>query len=405
MIDTISPLHDTQLSVAAFLKQSKQWRNSVLGAFCFSADAVENQMQADTNVPCMHVAMQRLDAGDSVCEVWHGSGQLTQGQSGAIHYRHDEDVLLGVIELPEAMFAADMDKTPLQQATESAYRQIFALLDALRYPCLFRCWNYIADITTHSFGLERYGQFNLGRQDAFLAYGRDVMGNAPAACALGFGQSTSVHGPLTTLSIAFLAGRVAPRTIENPRQISAYQYPQQYGPRSPKTRCCSYPVPPVLLATQPCTPAMLWHKLAKPSPISRPFWLRPIAWRVNQNSIWPACITRYTCAARLIWRRFAPNWRTAWAMRSQRFICRLICAVKICCWKSRPLPCIRCESFSVDHRDYGALIQQQIPSRANAELIKTIVFTARGAKASTSRSSARSSSRGTCRCMLCILTR
>ena len=87
----------------------------MLGAFCFSADAVENQMQADTNVPCMHVAMRRLDAGDSVCEVWHGSGQLPQGQSGAIHYRHDEDVLLGVIELPEAMFAADMGKTPLQQ--------------------------------------------------------------------------------------------------------------------------------------------------------------------------------------------------------------------------------------------------------------------------------------------------
>ncbi|MDO9451136.1 MAG: hypothetical protein Q7J21_11660 [Rugosibacter sp.] len=205
----------------------------MLGAFCFSADAVENQMQADTNIPCMHVAMQRLDAGDSVCEVWHGSGQLTQGQSGAIHYCHDEDVLLGVIELPEAMFTADTDKTPLQQATESAYRQIFALLETLRYLYLFRCWNYMADINAHSFGLERYRQFNLGRQDAFLAHGRDVMGNVPAACALGFGQTGSVQGPPTTLTIAFLAGRVASHNIENPRQISAYQYPQQYGPRSP----------------------------------------------------------------------------------------------------------------------------------------------------------------------------
>lgn len=232
MIDTISPLHSTHLSVAEFLKQPEPWRNSVLGAFCFSADAIEKQMQADTSVPCMHVAMQRLDAGDSVCEVWHGSGQLTQGQSGAIHYCHDEDVLLGVIELPEAMFA-DMDKTPLQQATESAYRQIFALLDMLRYPYLFRCWNYMADINTHSFGLERYRQFNLGRQDAFLAHERDVMGNVPAACALGFGQTGSVQGPLPTLHIAFLAGRAAPLNIENPRQISAYQYPQEYGPRSP----------------------------------------------------------------------------------------------------------------------------------------------------------------------------
>jgi len=173
----------------------------------------------------MCVPMQRLDAGDSICETWHGSGQLTQGQSGDIHYRHDEGVLFGVITLSETLFEAGADKTPLQQATESAYRQVFALLDTLHYPYLFRFWNYIADINTHSFGMERYRQFNLGRQDAFLAHGRDVVGNVPAACALGLAQ-----GPLT---IAFLAGRVAPLNIENPRQISAYQYPQQYGPRSP----------------------------------------------------------------------------------------------------------------------------------------------------------------------------
>lgn len=225
MRDTVSPLHGASLSIAAFLKQPAQWKNSVLGALCFSADAVESQLQADMEVPCMRVPMQRLDAGDSVCEVWHGSGRLTQGQCGAIHYRHDDDVLFGVIVLPETMFAAGADKTPLQQATESAYRQVFALLDTLRYPYLFRFWNYIADINTHSFGQERYRQFNLGRQDAFLAHARDVVGNVPAACALG-----SAQGPLT---IAFLAGRVAPLAIENPRQVSAYQYPQQYGPRSP----------------------------------------------------------------------------------------------------------------------------------------------------------------------------
>ncbi|HEY8856598.1 MAG TPA: Rid family hydrolase [Rugosibacter sp.] len=233
MRDTASPLHGENLTIAAFLKQSEQWKNSVLGAFCFSAEAVERQMQADTKIPCMWPPLQRLDADDSICEVWHGSGQITQGQTGAIHYRHDDAVLFGVIELSETMFPADTDKTPLQQATESAYRQMFALLDTLRYPYLFRCRNYIADITAHSFGLERYRQFNLGRQDAFLAHERDVTGNVPAACALGFGQSGSAPGGLPTLHIAFLAGRAAPLNIENPRQISAYQYPQQYGPRSP----------------------------------------------------------------------------------------------------------------------------------------------------------------------------
>jgi len=225
MRDTVSGLRAANLSIAAFLKQPADWKNSVLGALCFSAAAIESQAQADGDVPCMHVAMQRLGVDDSVCEVWHGSGPLAQGRCGAIHYRHDDDVLFGVIAVSETMFEADADKTPLQQATESAYRQIFALLDTLRYPHLLRCWNYIADINAHSFGLERYRQFNLGRQDAFLAHGRNVVGNVPAACALG-----SAQGPL---SIAFLAGRVVPLGIENPRQISAYQYPQQYGPRNP----------------------------------------------------------------------------------------------------------------------------------------------------------------------------
>lgn len=225
MHDAASTPYCANMPIAAFLEQPAVQKNRVLGTLCFSAGAVESRMQADMEVPCMYVPMQRLDAGDSICEVWQGSGQLTQGQSGAIHYRHDEDVLFGVIALSETMFEAGAGKTPLQQATESAYRQVFELLDTLRYPYPFRFWNYFADINTHSFGLERYVQFNLGRQDAFLAYGRDVVGNVPAACALG-----SAQGPLT---IAFLAGRVAPLSIENPRQISAYRYPQQYGPCSP----------------------------------------------------------------------------------------------------------------------------------------------------------------------------
>lgn len=225
MRDTVSTPHGANPHIAAFLKQPAEGKNSVLGALCFSADAVESPMPADMGAPCLRVPMHRLDAGDSLCEVWHGNGPLTQGQFGAIRYRHDEGVLFGVIVLSETLFEAGAGKTPLQQATESAYRQVFALLDTLRYPYLFRFWNYLAEINTHSFGLERYRQFNLGRQDAFLAHGRDVVGNVPAACALGTAQ-----GPLT---IAFLAGRVAPLNIENPRQISAYEYPQEYGPRSP----------------------------------------------------------------------------------------------------------------------------------------------------------------------------
>lgn len=225
MCSTAHSLRGPDLSVAAFLSKSANRKNGTLGAFCFAAHDADMQTPAELEIPCMRVAMRRLDASDAICEVWQGSGQLTQGRRGDIQYSHDDDVLFGVIALPESRFETGTDNTPLRQATESAYRQVFALLDALRFPHPFRFWNYFADINAHSFGLERYRQFNLGRQDAFLAHGREVAGNVPAACALG-----SAHGPL---NIAFLAGRVAPLSIENPRQTSAYEYPQQYGPRSP----------------------------------------------------------------------------------------------------------------------------------------------------------------------------
>lgn len=225
MHDTAFSLQGASLSIEAFLQQPARWNNSVLGALSFSADAAASRAHADVDIPCLHVPMQRLDAGGSICEVWHSNGEQTSGRQGAIQYRHDEDLLFGVITLPETKANAAAGKTSLQLTTESAYHQVFTLLESLGYPYLFRFWNYIANINARSFGLERYHQFNLGRQDAFLAHGRDVAGNVPAACALGYAR-----GPL---SIAFLAGRVAPLNIENPRQISAYQYPRQYGPRSP----------------------------------------------------------------------------------------------------------------------------------------------------------------------------
>ena len=200
-----------------------QCNDGALGALCFSADKFDSLALDALEMPCMNVPMRRLDLAVPFCEVWQGSGQMTQGRHGDLHYRHDDGVLYGVINLPEA--DATEGRTPLQQATESAYHQLFALLDTLHFPYLFRVWNYMADINLHSFGLERYQQFNQGRQDAFLAHGRDVLGNVPAACALGFSE-----GPLT---IAFLAGREVPLCLENPRQISACLYPPQYGPRSP----------------------------------------------------------------------------------------------------------------------------------------------------------------------------
>ena len=74
--------------------------------------------------------------------------------------------------------------------------------------------------------MERYRGFNVGRHAAFAANGRSIgEESVPAASVLG-----SNSGSLT---IYFMAGKQPGKAVENPRQVSAYHYPQLFGPRSP----------------------------------------------------------------------------------------------------------------------------------------------------------------------------
>ena len=163
------------------------------------------------------------NSGDSLQEIWRLDSECRAGQFEGISFRRAGPLLYGVIELDEAAFGEA--PLQLQAATEEAYRRIFRLLQCEGLPHLWRVWNYLADINRESDGLERYRQFNIGRQDAFIEFDRGATGNVPAACAIGL-----AGGPL---SIAFMAGAQPAVPVENPRQVSAYNYPADYGPRSP----------------------------------------------------------------------------------------------------------------------------------------------------------------------------
>ncbi|HMW18102.1 MAG TPA: hypothetical protein PKN13_11355 [Accumulibacter sp.] len=165
------------------------------------------------------------DARERIQELWQTDEDCRTGEFAGIAFRRNSELLYGVLRFDEQNFAGAMAQHPLQAATEEAYRRIFALLDRQSLPYLWRVWNYFADINRESDGLERYRQFNIGRHNAFEACGRAAVGQVPAACAIGLRD-----GPL---SIAFIAGGQPPLAVENPRQISAYDYPTTYGPRSP----------------------------------------------------------------------------------------------------------------------------------------------------------------------------
>ena len=159
-------------------------------------------------------------------EAWASDGPLQQGQDGGLRWRGDGELLYGLIELDEPTPDAPERGACLRERTREAYLRLFALLGARGTPHLWRVWNYMAGINGDEQGLERYRWFNLGRHDAYQALGATAAAQMPAASALGWAG----HGPL---SIAFLAGRRAPRPIENPRQVSAFHYPGDYGPRPP----------------------------------------------------------------------------------------------------------------------------------------------------------------------------
>ncbi|MDE2585213.1 MAG: hypothetical protein KGN39_07410 [Betaproteobacteria bacterium] len=187
-----------------------------------------------------------------MAEIWRTANSCRSGEWGGIHFRTDGQLLFGVLEMDEGTFHLSAGAPPLQQAAEEAYRRIFQLLDREGYAHLWRTWNYLADINAETHGLERYRQFNSGRQEAFIACGR-LPGTIPAACALG-----TAGGPL---SIAFLAARNAPIALENRRQTAAYEYPAEYGPRSPTfSRAVLAQLPEVELFLLSGTASILGHR-------------------------------------------------------------------------------------------------------------------------------------------------
>jgi chorismate lyase/3-hydroxybenzoate synthase len=94
---------------------------------------------------------------------------------------------------------------------------------------LWRTWNFLAEINEGQGDEERYRQFCLGRARAFAA-AQDHPSTTTYPAASAVGKKGGPH----SLEVCWIAGREAGSTVENPRQVSAYDYPRQYGPAAPK---------------------------------------------------------------------------------------------------------------------------------------------------------------------------
>jgi hypothetical protein len=111
----------------------------------------------------------------------------------------------------------------VEAAAADLYKRLFAVTSGRH---LYRIWNYIPQINAITEDLEIYRRFCRGRSLAFeRQFGGKFEQQLPAASGVGTAQ-----GPL---AVAFLAGEAPPTHFENPRQVPAFHYPAEYGPRAP----------------------------------------------------------------------------------------------------------------------------------------------------------------------------
>jgi chorismate lyase/3-hydroxybenzoate synthase len=156
--------------------------------------------------------------GSGLTELWHADGRIESGRADLVQFACGSHYLAGKVEIDERSVGG------LAEAARTAYAAISRFTLRSGHQHLLRMYNYFSDINLGDGDVERYKLFCSGRAAGF----RELAGPAwPAATAIGRQDHCSV------LQVYWLAGDEPGRPLENPRQVSAFNYPRQYGPSPP----------------------------------------------------------------------------------------------------------------------------------------------------------------------------
>ncbi|MDN5925332.1 MAG: pteridine-dependent deoxygenase, partial [Xanthomonadales bacterium] len=149
-----------------------------------------------------------------VFECWSVAADVEAGRDADLRWASGAGWLFAALEVDGEACAA----------AQYAYERLGAFLLA-RPPChVLRLWNYLGDINHGDNDDERYKAFCVGRARGM---GELFAEGYPAATAIGHRSESD------RLQVYCLASAVAGERVENPRQISAWRYPRQYGPTPP----------------------------------------------------------------------------------------------------------------------------------------------------------------------------
>lgn len=182
----------------------------VMAVFGFGGDAPVHDDPRYLRVPLR-------PHGAAPFEVWRSNAPVRSGRDGDLAWATDGELLFGAIEVDETGIG-------VSEAASHAYARLSAFVQASDTPHLLRVWNYLDAITLGDGDAERYREFCVGRAQGLGEF--DVT-RLPAATAIGRCDDARV------IQVYWLAARARGTPVENPRQVSAYRYPREYGTQPP----------------------------------------------------------------------------------------------------------------------------------------------------------------------------
>lgn len=193
----------------------------------------------------LRVEQEPFDA-PAPLELWQVEADVIHGRDGDLNWSSGGGWLFAAIEPDEREHGGPVG------AARYAYERLRHFVGGRAEHQVLRIWNYIGAINHGDGDQERYKQFCEGRahgQGDFFAEGY------PAATAIGH------HGAEHHLQVYLLACTHAGERVENPRQVSAWHYPRQYGRTSPGfARAMTLPAQDVLAISG--TAAVVGHASA-----------------------------------------------------------------------------------------------------------------------------------------------
>lgn len=180
----------------------------------FAAIIHSSQLRVSSPWPTVYSSLPAIN--ERCIEIWLTDAKPTYSYNNDLHVSFTDNLLFTSLTC---------NSSELDINAYAIYKKIIQISKIYKKPNIIRMWNEVPRINQNENDVERYKKFCYGRSNAFEEEGFSD-NNLPAASALGSYNNNNVN-------VYFISANIFGKPIENPNQVSAFEYPKQYGRRPP----------------------------------------------------------------------------------------------------------------------------------------------------------------------------